>query len=181
MVRGGAEAQRVGEYLARLFEAVGPADRREPLKAYLAGLLLGPGRIPGSAERTIIELPGKEAPMTPNIADIFRHHVSLEVRCVDRLYLHASLPKLQTSGGLCYFLRDHLGHPVDALDRLQRPSVDRRQRVSARRFGDPRVMALCQALCHFTHLPRSFRRDLRPLDQLDAAIRQLHDEAALAA
>ena len=40
--------------------------------------------------------------MTPNIADIIRHHVSLEVRCIDRLYLHAYMPKLQTSGGLCY-------------------------------------------------------------------------------
>lgn len=48
----------------------------------------------------------------PNIADIIRHHVSLEVRCIDRLYLHAYLPKLQTSGGLCYFLRDYLGHPI---------------------------------------------------------------------
>ena len=50
--------------------------------------------------------------MTPNIADIIRHHVSLEVRCIDRVYLHAYMPKLQTSGGLCYFLHDHLGHPV---------------------------------------------------------------------
>jgi hypothetical protein len=44
--------------------------------------------------------------MTPNIADIIRRHVSLEVRCIDRMYLHAYMPKLQTSGGLCYFLRD---------------------------------------------------------------------------
>ena len=51
----------------------------------------------------------------------------------------------------------------DALDRLQHPSVERGQRVSALRFGDPRVMALCQALTAFTHLPRGFRnRDLRP-------------------
>lgn len=48
----------------------------------------------------------------PNIADIIRHHVSLEVRCLDRIYLHAYLPKLQTSGGLCYFLHDHLGYPI---------------------------------------------------------------------
>ena len=48
--------------------------------------------------------------MTPNIADIIRHHVGLEVRCIDRLYLHAYMPKLQTSGGLCYFLHDYLGH-----------------------------------------------------------------------
>ncbi len=49
--------------------------------------------------------------MTPNIADIIRHHVALEVRCIDRVYLHAYMPKLQTSGGLCYFLHDYLGHP----------------------------------------------------------------------
>jgi hypothetical protein len=62
--------------------------------------------------------------MTPNIADIIRHHVALEVRCIDRLYLHAYLPKLQTSGGLCYFLRDHLGHPIPS-PALFRPMHDR--------------------------------------------------------
>jgi len=62
--------------------------------------------------------------MTPNIADIIRHHVSLEVRCIDRLYLHASMPKLQTSGGLCYFLRDYLGHPIPS-PALFKPMHDR--------------------------------------------------------
>ena len=62
--------------------------------------------------------------MTPNIADIIRHHVSLEVRCVDRLYLHAYLPKLQTSGGLCYFLHDHLGYPIPS-PALFKPLHDR--------------------------------------------------------
>src|SRR6202162_1641180 len=56
--------------------------------------------------------PAKEVRMTPNIADIIRHHVSLEVRCIDRVYLLAYMPKLQTSGGLCYFLHDYLGFPV---------------------------------------------------------------------
>jgi hypothetical protein len=52
----------------------------------------------------------------------------------------------------------------DALDRLQRPTVEAGQRTSALRFGDPRVMALFQALTGFAHLPRGFRnRDLRPL------------------
>ena len=62
--------------------------------------------------------------MTSNIADIIRHHVSLEVRCIDRLYLHAYMPKLQTSGGLCYFLRDHLGHPIPS-PALFKPMHDR--------------------------------------------------------
>jgi hypothetical protein len=51
----------------------------------------------------------------------------------------------------------------DALDRLQAPTVEAGQRVSALRFGDPRVMALLQAITGFTHLPHGFRnRDLRP-------------------
>jgi hypothetical protein len=62
--------------------------------------------------------------MTPNIADIIRHHVSLEVRCIDRLYLHAYMPKLQTSGGLCYYLRDYLGHPIPS-PALFKPMHDR--------------------------------------------------------
>lgn len=57
--------------------------------------------------------------MTPNIAAIIRQHVSLEVRCLDRLYLQAYMPTLQTSGGLCYFLHDYLGHPIPSPALLQ--------------------------------------------------------------
>ncbi len=35
-----AEAERFEEYLNLLSEAIGHADRREPLRAYLTGLLL---------------------------------------------------------------------------------------------------------------------------------------------
>jgi hypothetical protein len=60
-------------------------------------------------------------------------------------------------------LSHHCVLTQDALDRLQQPSLAAGQRVAALRFGDPRVMALLQALCGFTHLPRGFRnRDLRP-------------------
>ncbi|HEX2453473.1 MAG TPA: hypothetical protein VHI99_07215, partial [Vicinamibacterales bacterium] len=62
--------------------------------------------------------------MTPNIHAIIRQHVSLEVRCIDRVYLHAYMPKLQTSGGLCYFLRDQLGHPIPS-PALFKPMHDR--------------------------------------------------------
>jgi hypothetical protein len=62
--------------------------------------------------------------MTPNIADIIRQHVTLSVSCIDRLYLHAYMPKLQTSGGLCYFLHDHLGNPIPS-PALFRPMHDR--------------------------------------------------------
>jgi hypothetical protein len=62
--------------------------------------------------------------MTPNIYTIMRDHVALEVSCIDRLYLHAYLPRLQTSGQLCYFLREHLRHPIPS-PALFRPLHDR--------------------------------------------------------
>jgi len=50
------------------------------------------------------------------------------------------------------------------LERAQQPALAGKQRVPALRLGDSRVLALLQALCHFTHLPNGFRhRDLRPL------------------
>ena len=60
----------------------------------------------------------------PNVHELIRDHVTLSIRCLDRLYLHAYLPKLQTSGGLCYFLRDHLGHPIPS-PALFTPMLDR--------------------------------------------------------
>jgi hypothetical protein len=56
----------------------------------------------------------------------------------------------------------------DAPDRLQQPTVEAGQRASALRFADPRVIALCQAITGFAHLPRGFHnRDLRqPLEAL---------------
>ena len=53
-------------------------------------------------------------------------------------------------------LSQHCVLTQDALDRLQQPTVEAGQRVSALRFGDPRVMAILQALTAFTHLPRGF-------------------------
>src|SRR5262245_20976252 len=87
--------------------------------------MLGPVRPPASSLRsTIIDLPAKEGRMTPNIDSIIRDHVTLTVRCLDRIYLQGYMPKLQTSGGLCYFLRDHLGHPIPS-PALFRPMHDR--------------------------------------------------------
>src|SRR6266542_6840858 len=88
-------------------------------------LMLGPMQRPASSWRsTIIDLPAKEGLMTPNIDSIIRDHVTLTVRCLDRIYLQGYMPKLQTSGGLCYFLRDHLGYPIPS-PALFRPMHDR--------------------------------------------------------
>jgi hypothetical protein len=62
--------------------------------------------------------------MTPNINTIIKDHVSLTVRCLDRIYVQGYMLKVQTSGGLCYFLQDHLGHPIPS-PALFRPMHDR--------------------------------------------------------
>jgi hypothetical protein len=90
-----------------------PSGLGRSAAVWVTDMMLGPVQGPASSDgSTFIELPGQEVSMTPNIADIIRHHVSLEVRCIDRLYVNGYLPKLQTSGGLCYFLRDHRGYPI---------------------------------------------------------------------
>jgi hypothetical protein len=62
--------------------------------------------------------------MSANIHSILRDHVSLSVSCIDRLYLNGYIPKLQTPGQLCLFLRDHLGYPIPS-PALFRPMHDR--------------------------------------------------------
>jgi hypothetical protein len=47
-----------------------------------------------------------------NINELLDGHVTLEVECIDRLYLNGYVGKLATSGGLYLFLSEHLGKPV---------------------------------------------------------------------
>jgi len=47
----------------------------------------------------------------PNVAELITEHVTLTVDCVDRLYLNAYVPRLQSEGGVVAFLR-HRGHPI---------------------------------------------------------------------
>lgn len=48
----------------------------------------------------------------PNVAEIIRDHVSLQVRCLDRLYLNAYVPRLQSSGGVVDFLVRGCGQKI---------------------------------------------------------------------
>jgi hypothetical protein len=47
-----------------------------------------------------------------NINDVLQGHVSLDVDCVDRLYLNAYVPTLQVAGQVVSFLTAHLGYPI---------------------------------------------------------------------
>src|SRR5512142_612608 len=45
-------------------------------------------------------------------AQMVAGHVRLDIACLDRVYLTGFVGKLQTSGGVIYFLHDHRGHPI---------------------------------------------------------------------
>jgi hypothetical protein len=47
-----------------------------------------------------------------NIPDLLDGHVTLEVECVDRLYLNGYVGAVATPGGLVTFMRMQLGKPV---------------------------------------------------------------------
>jgi hypothetical protein len=44
-----------------------------------------------------------------NVAEILQHHVTFELEGIDRMYLNAYVPSLQTGGGLVFFLKTQLG------------------------------------------------------------------------
>ena len=44
-----------------------------------------------------------------NVAEIIQHHVTFELEGIDRMYLNAYVPSLQTGGGVVYFLKTQLG------------------------------------------------------------------------
>jgi len=45
----------------------------------------------------------------PTIPELLRDHVTLDMECVDRVYLNGYVPTMQTSGALVYFLERHRG------------------------------------------------------------------------
>jgi hypothetical protein len=44
------------------------------------------------------------------VAEVIRHHVTLEVEAIDRMYLNVYQPKLQHAAGVAAFFRFHRGH-----------------------------------------------------------------------
>ncbi|MGH8533559.1 MAG: hypothetical protein ACREV1_12730 [Gammaproteobacteria bacterium] len=46
------------------------------------------------------------------VGEILSEHTTLEVECIDRMYLNVYVPQLQHEGGVARFFRTHRGHPV---------------------------------------------------------------------
>lgn len=80
--------------------------------------------------------------MTPNVQSLLRDHVSLSISCLDRLYVNGYVPTLQTSGQLCYFLKEHLGNPIPS-PALFGPMHDRFVR-DVRKFSERQRVPLIQ-------------------------------------
>ena len=86
-----------------------------------------------------------------NVNTVLDEQVTLELESIDRLYLNGYVPILQTPGQLLKFLVKQRGN------RIASPAP-------GLRFGEPRVMALLRALCHWRHLTAGFsNRSLREL------------------
>jgi hypothetical protein len=67
-------------------------------------------------------------PVTVN--DVLDGHVKLDIQCLDRLYLHGYLGRLQVSGQLVQFLK-HRGYPIPSAACLQQIGDAFRRRVAS--------------------------------------------------
>jgi hypothetical protein len=65
------------------------------------------------------------------IPELLDGHVTLEVECVDRLYLNGYIGKLATGPGLVFFMRDQVGKPVPSPVVLGQISEKFRESVKA--------------------------------------------------
>ena len=56
--------------------------------------------------------PAAADPAVVTAADMVAGHVTLDISCLDRVYLNGFAAKLQTPGGVIYFFHHHRGKPV---------------------------------------------------------------------
>ncbi len=71
---------------------------------------------------------------TVTINDLLDGHVTLDVECLDRLYLSGYTAKLQTPGGVIYFLHDVRGAPITSPALFEQ--IGTRFRDAMRRFAE---------------------------------------------
>jgi hypothetical protein len=103
------------------------------------------------------------------VNDVLDRHTVLDISCLDRLYLSAFVQKLQTPGGVVFFLHEHRGMPIASPAVFDQ--IGARFRDGMRRFAED------------NHLPVvRFRRDDRKVDvmrpHLDRAARTGRSQVA---
>src|ERR1019366_4087977 len=79
--------------------------------ALLAGCLASPlDRPKRLGVRVGRRRPEPDMTLARSVADVLSDHVTLEVECIDRMYLNLYVPKLQYESGIVGFFRGHLGY-----------------------------------------------------------------------
>jgi hypothetical protein len=99
-----------------------------------------------------------------SVAEVLDEHVTLEVECIDRMYLNLYVQLLQTERGIAHYFRKHLGHKF-ASTALMEP-MTRRFVSSVERFADHEYIEL------FTFpkgkrkedLAKAYLRDFKPCE-----------------
>lgn len=66
-----------------------------------------------------------------NVNDLLEGHATLDLECLDRIYLNAYVPNLQVSGQVVTFLTDHLGNPIPSPALFNRIGTAFRRAVAA--------------------------------------------------
>jgi hypothetical protein len=64
-----------------------------------------------------------------NVNDLLDGHVSLDLECLDRIYLNAYVPNLQVAGQVVDFMRDHLNKPIPSPSIMEKMGNRFRQAV----------------------------------------------------
>src|SRR6266496_2499054 len=83
---------------------------------------------------------GRAMPEALNVNDLLEGHVSLDLECLDRLYLNAYVPNLQVAGQVVTFLTEHLGNPVPSPALFAR--IGNAFREAVRRFAEDNAVPL---------------------------------------
>ena len=65
------------------------------------------------------------------VGELLDGHVSLDVGCLDRIYLNGYVPNLQVGGQVSRFLREHLGYAIPSPAIMERIGTAFRRSVSA--------------------------------------------------
>ena len=78
----------------------------------------------------------------PTAAEILKDHVTLEVECIDRIYLNGYIPTLQTGDNLVTFLAKHRNQPIPSPALLGKTSEEFRANI--KRFATENAIPIIE-------------------------------------
>jgi hypothetical protein len=78
------------------------------------------------------------------VNDVLDGHVALDIQCLDRIYLNAYIPRLQTSAQVVAFLSGHLGYPFPSPALL--PQIGQRFRRAVAAYAQTTTSRGCSSV-----------------------------------